>query len=156
MLKRLKNILTGTGPVEEPRLERERIQVATCVILLEMATADSEFQREERQIIDRLLREKFALSSEAAEELMELADREREASLDLQQFTREINDGFSREEKFEIMETLWRIVYADGVVDKFEDHLVRKLAFLLRLSHREMIDCKIRVLEETRSPSKKS
>jgi len=152
MLKRLKNLLTAEA-AEEPRLEQERIQVATCVILLEMAVADSEFQQKERQIIDRVLRDKFSLSPAAVADLMALAHSEREASLDLHQFTREINNNFSREEKFEIMETLWRIVYADGVIDKFEDYLVRQLAHLLRLSHREMIDCKIRILEEIRSSS---
>lgn len=152
MLTRLKGLL-ASGPVEEPGVDHERIQVATCVILLEMAVADSEFLEEERGIIDRLLKEKFDLSPEAVEDLLDLAHREREASLDLHQFTREINDNFSRREKFEIMETLWRIVYADGVLDKFEDYLVRKLANLLRLSHREMIDCKVRILEEIRSSS---
>jgi len=141
MLKRLKNLLTAEA-AEEPRLEQERIQVATCVILLEMAVADSEFQQKERQIIDRGLRE-----------LMTLAEQVRADSFDLQQFTSQINQNFNREEKLAVMETLWRIVYADGVIDKFEDYLVRQLAHLLRLSHREMIDCKIRILEEIRSSS---
>ena len=56
------------------------------------------------------------------------------------------------EEKLAIMETLWRIVYADGVLDKYEDALARQLAGLLRLSPRQAIDLKLRVLGEQGSP----
>lgn len=147
MLNRLKNILAA-GPAAEPAAEHERIQVATCVVLLEMAHADEEFHEMEAHLIRDLLQHRFDLSAEAAAELMALARREREESLDLFRFTRQINDGFTREEKQEIMEALWRIVYADGVLDKFEDFLVRKLATLLRLSHGKMIEAKLKVLDE--------
>jgi uncharacterized tellurite resistance protein B-like protein len=79
---------------------------------------------------------------------MALADRERRQSHDLFQFAKEINAHFSREEKLEIMDTLWRIIYADGVLDKYEDALIRQLATLLRLTHREMIEAKVAVLDE--------
>jgi uncharacterized tellurite resistance protein B-like protein len=86
-----------------------------------------------------------------AKELLMLAEEVRSDSFDLQQFTSQINQNFDRAEKLEVMETLWRIIYADGVLDKFEDALARQLAALLRLSHREAIDLKLKVLEELRS-----
>ena len=48
------------------------------------------------------------------------------------------------------MEGVWRLIYADGTLDKFEDSIARQLATLLRLSHREAIACKLLVLGETR------
>ncbi len=149
MINRIKNMLSS-GPASEPEAERERIQVATCVLLLEMAFADEEFHAMEDQLIRDLLQDKFHLSEESVAELIELSRRERKESLDTYTFAREINDNFTREEKMELMESLWRIVYADGVLDKYEDYLVRKLANLLRLSHREMIGAKVKVLEEVR------
>lgn len=149
MFNRIKSLL-GSGPADEPVVEKERIQVATCVLLLEMAHTDGEFHAMEAILIQDLLQRRFELSEVAAAELMDFAHREREQSLDLYQFAKQINENFSPGEKLEVMETLWRIVYADGVLDKYEDYLVRQLATLLRLSHRQMIDVKVRVLDELR------
>ncbi len=147
MFERLKSIL-ASPPAQTPGAGKERLQVATAALLLEMAHADEEFQPVEGMLIRDLLQQRFDLSPEAAAELMQFAQQERESTFDLFGFAREINHSFSREEKLEIMEGLWRIIYADGVLDKYEDYLVRKLATLLRLSHKEMIDMKLKVLNE--------
>lgn len=149
MLNRIKTLL-ASGPAADPEAEHERIHVATCVLLLEMAHTDGEFHAMEGTLIQDLLRHKFDLSEQATAELMEYARQEREVSLDLYQFARQINENFTPDEKLEMMEVLWRIIYADGVLDKYEDYLVRQLATLLRLSHRQMIDAKVKVLDEIR------
>jgi len=115
-----------------------------------MAHADEEFQAMEQTLVRDLLQRKFDLSDGDVGELIDYAQSERRESLDLYQFTRQINDHFSRTEKMEMMEALWRIIYADGVLDKYEDYLVRQLATLLRLGHEEMIEAKVRVLDELR------
>jgi uncharacterized tellurite resistance protein B-like protein len=150
MLNLLRSLLSG-GPAPEPAAEHERIQVATCVLLLEMAHADSEFREMEALLIRDILRKKFQLSADAAAELIEFSQEERRESLDLHQFASQINRDFTLDEKLEVMETLWRIVYADGVLDKYEDYLIRKIATLLRLSHPQMIEAKLKILDEIRS-----
>jgi uncharacterized tellurite resistance protein B-like protein len=152
MFDRLRKMLTG-GPAPEPKQEHERVQVATCVLLLEMAHADDEFHQMEELLIRDLLQQKFALSPECTAELIEFAQQQRQESLDLHQFARQINADFTIVEKEEVMEVVWRIVYADGVLDQHEDYLVRKIATLLRLSHRQMIAAKVRVLDEVRGRS---
>jgi uncharacterized tellurite resistance protein B-like protein len=149
MFDRLRTLLSG-GPAQEQKQEHERVQVATCVLLLEMAHADDEFQDMEGLLIRDLLQQKFELSAEYAAELLEFAQQQRQESLDLFQFARQINADFSVEEKEEVMEVIWRIVYADGVLDQHEDYLVRKIATLLRLSHRQMIAAKVKILDEIR------
>ncbi len=150
MLKRIKALLTS-GPAAEPQTEYERIQVATAALLLEMAHTDREFHEMEAIIIRDLLQHKFGLCEESTAELLQFAQQERESSLDLFHFAKDINEGFTLEEKVEVMEALWRVIYADGVLDKYEDYLIRKLATLLRLSHRQMIDAKVKILDEVRS-----
>jgi len=147
MMNRIKALL-GAPSAGEPADPRERIQVATCVLLLEMAHADETLHTLEAQLVGDLLSRRFDLPQQDVDELMALADRERRQSHDLFQFAKEINAHFSREEKLEIMDTLWRIIYADGVLDKYEDALIRQLATLLRLTHREMIEVKVAVLDE--------
>ncbi len=121
-----------------------RTRLAAAVILLEAAHADNDCTEEEFDHVLETLKTTFALSHEYAEELMELAHQEREQALDLWQFTNHINQLYNKEEKIEVMEAVWRIIHADGRLEAHEDHFAHKLANLLRLTHREMIDAKIR------------
>jgi len=123
-----------------------RIQVAASALLVEMARADDEFSEEEGERIISILKKEFSLTDEIAKELIEMAELELKASVDLWQFTSLINANYSPEEKIRLMELVWRVIYADGRLDRHEDYLVKKIAHLLNLRHREMIDAKLRVL----------
>ncbi|UCC41135.1 MAG: TerB family tellurite resistance protein [Candidatus Aminicenantes bacterium] len=131
--------------------ETQRIQIATCVLLLEVAKSDDEFSSIEKTTISAVLKKKFQMSDEAAEELMKIAKGRREESIDLWEFTNLINENYPRERKIRLVEAAWRVIYADRKLDKYEDHLVHKLAKLLRLEHKDMIEAKVRVLDEIRS-----
>ncbi|PLX86486.1 MAG: TerB family tellurite resistance protein [Desulfuromonas sp.] len=151
MLSLIKRVVSSPGPEPNAEAEGERIQIATCVLLLEMAHTDGEFHPMEATLVRDLMQDRFGLSVEATAELTEFAQKQRESSLDLFQFTRQVNENFTVEEKQDVMEALWRIVYVDGVLDKYEDYLVRQMATLLRLSHRQMIDAKLKVLQDVRA-----
>lgn len=122
------------------------MRVAACALLVEMGQIDGEFSdKEQEHLIDHLKTE-YDLSDESAAELMKTAHKELDGSIDLWRFSNLINKNYSHDEKNRIMEMIWRVVYADGKLDKHEDYLVRKMATLLRLSHKEMIDAKLKVL----------
>ncbi|MCM2264936.1 MAG: TerB family tellurite resistance protein [Desulfuromonadales bacterium] len=127
-----------------------RVQVATCALLLEVAHSDGQYQAVEERIVHDLLGGMFSLPADTIAELVDFARDHQRGSTDLYQFAREINAHFSTEEKLTIMEGVWRLIYADGTLDKFEDAIARQLATLLRLSHKEAIACKVRVLDEKR------
>ncbi len=148
MLKLFKDLIGSRAQDTTPGHQYERIQVATCALLLEMARTDEEFHEVEAELIEDLLQNRFNLSPAVVGELIGLAQSEQQASPDLYHFAREINEHFSIEEKVELIEALWRIVYADSILDKYEEHLMRQLTKLLRLSHRQMIDAKLKVLAE--------
>lgn len=127
----------------------ERIQVATCVVLLEVAKSDDEFSSIEKTTLTAILKKRFDLSAEAAEELLKIADKTREESVDVWQFTNLINQNYSTEEKKKIVEAAWKIIYSDEKLDKYEDHFVHKLAKLLQLKHSDLIEAKLKVKYET-------
>lgn len=139
-----------SSTAEESRFER--VQVATCALLLEVAHSDGHYKSVEAKVVHELLANTFDLSSAAVAELIEYSHQHRQDSADLFQFAREINAHFSREEKADVMEGIWRVIYADGTLDKFEDALARQLATLLRLDHQDVIERKLKVLNEARSP----
>lgn len=149
MFNRILNLLQGEGAVaEENRFER--VQVATCALLMEVAHSDGSYEAVEAKVVHDLLAKKFELSAAAVTELIDYSHDHREESLDLFQFAREINAHFSINEKLDVMEGVWRVIYADGTLDKHEDALARQLATLLRLDHKDVIDRKLKVLDEVK------
>jgi uncharacterized tellurite resistance protein B-like protein len=148
--RRLEPESAGSAP--DPR----RLQVATCALLLEVAQADDNFSAEERELIVGLLRERFELSAEDADELIDLTRRRREASPDLYQFARLINGTYDRSEKLQVLEQLWSVVYSDGRLEMHEDALMHKLALLLQLRQDELIALKLRVKRALEQPDEDS
>ena len=60
-------------------------------------------------------------------------------SIDLYQFTARLNRSLDAGGRARMVEMMWQIVYADGVVTEFEDNLIWRAADLLGVS-RERTD----------------
>jgi uncharacterized tellurite resistance protein B-like protein len=137
MLDAIRRLVTGKGDpaAERPAAETEaqRLHVAACALLLELAHADDEFTDDERGHIEEALVRHFDLTPEAARELMVIAEERRVASTDLYQFTSVIRDNYDEGQRMVLVEILWRVVYADGRLSSHEDYLIHKLASLLDL-----------------------
>lgn len=136
---------TKDMPVDKEEGSSHDIRVATCALLLEMSSIDGEFNESERQDIVAILKNDYDLRDEHAEALLEASNEELENSLDIWRFARLINQNYSIEEKERVIEMIWRVAYADGNLNKHEDYLVHKLAKLLRLTHSQLIDAKLKV-----------
>lgn len=126
------------------------IQVAVCALCIEIARIDEKFTQQELDTLLSILIKKYNLSSDNAEALMAVADQELEDSVDLWQFAQLINENYAIDEKLEIIEMLWQIVYVDGKMDEHEHYLMNRLSSLLRLSHNQLIDAKLKVLRKTK------
>jgi uncharacterized tellurite resistance protein B-like protein len=149
MLEFVKKVFMKGAVRDEDSREQNntfKIGVATCVLFLEMAHIDGEFDEREREHILQILKTKFGFSEEQVALIMKAAKDQLEGSIDLWQFTNLINQNFVVEEKIRVIEEVWRIAYADGHLDKHEDYLIHKMAELLRLTHKQLIDAKLRVL----------
>ena len=75
--------------------------------------------------------------------------KELKGSIDLWQFTNLINQNYSLEEKIRIIEMVWKIAYADGKLDKHEDYFLHKLSNLLRLTQKQLIEAKLKILNDS-------
>jgi uncharacterized tellurite resistance protein B-like protein len=130
--------------------DQHRLQVATSALLLEMAHADDEFTASEQKTVVELVRQKFQLTSDEAQAVIDLAESERRQSTDLYQFTRLISDHFTHAQKLAMLESLWIVVYSDGRLEAHEDHLIHKLGKLLGVKHGELIALKMKVKAQNR------
>lgn len=140
------------APRDVPRVDDgpKRVQIATCVLMLEVAYADTSFSENERARIQETLKARFQLDEDEGRELMDLAEDARQESHDIWRFTNRINQACSPDEKRAIIREVWRIVYADGELSSHEDHLIHRMATLLNLTHRQLIAEKMTVLDELR------
>ena len=122
------------------------IRIAACALFLEMANIDSEFKGSEAEHVVELMRTDFGLADEHAKELARVAKEELAGSIDLWRFTNRINKNYSQEEKLQIVEMIWKVVYDDGHLSDHENYLMHKLGKMLRVTHRELMQAKLNVL----------
>ena len=145
-LKRFFNPSKIEASKNENQVTEHDMRVATCALFVEMARIDEKFTQAEVDTILSILKETYGLSQEHADALLAEADKELDESVDLWQFARLINENYSVDEKIEIIETLWQMVFVDGKMDRYEHYLMSKLKNLLRLSHDQLINAKLKVL----------
>lgn len=141
MLAKLTALFAG-APQEADEAKRRRLAVVACAVLLEIAECDESFDEPERETIVADVRRRFDVDDATARAIMAQARIERGKATDYWEFTTEVNRRFSVDEKKEILETAWRVVFADGAVHRYEEALMRRLTSLLRLTHGEMIETK--------------
>lgn len=123
----------------------DRLRLATCALLLELAWADGTFGDEERAQLRQSLTKRMGLDELTADELVAMAEAERRAAHDYFQFTSLVAAHFSAPEKHALMEMMWELVAADGTISRAEDHLLRRVGPLLGLDSRSVADAKLRV-----------
>ncbi len=143
MLDQLLKLFQGdkvASAVEEPHL-------AVAVLLVEAGLMQGDFSTEERAMTARLLSRRFALPPDEADELIDRAETRARGTAQYFPFTNSLNTNMSIEDKIEVVEMLWRIAYADGNLDPFEDQLIRQVAGLLHVPDRDRMDARRRVVD---------
>lgn len=136
------------GADEKPERKKDPLHLATATVLLEIAHADGDFSPAEDGDVVGFLQRAFALQSDEVQELIHAADELRNRTIDHFAATNFIRNNATLAERIEIVKTMWRIVYADRKLSDYENYLVRKLADLLGLEHRVMIEAKVEILRE--------
>ena len=128
---------------EAPQFDLEHLlRVATATLMIEICRADFQEQESELNVMRQLLLEQFALTEWELDELMQQARTKADKLVSLQHITRFLNEQCDQEQKIRIIEMMWRLVYADGIKDHYEEHLMRQVAELLYVSHSAFIQAR--------------
>ncbi|GMU95005.1 MULTISPECIES: TerB family tellurite resistance protein [Ignavibacterium] len=139
---------TDNNRQETDRTVEKKLQVAACALFIELAKADGKFTDEERNFIIQHMKQCFNIDDEYAKELMELAEKRVKDSVSIYEFTGEINEHFTQEQKEKLIENLWRLVFADEKMHAYEDHLMKKVSLTLNIEHKKLIEKKLLVKSE--------
>jgi len=127
---------------------RDRVPIAACALMLELAHADDAFTEEEHAQLTRAMMRHFDLPEAKVNELIALAEDEREKSVDLFQFTKLIAESYDEGQKMVLAEILWGLVYSDGKLTDNESYIMRKVSNLLGLSPGYLNEARRRVVGE--------
>lgn len=150
MLKYLKKFFSAihrsTGTEES--IHDNNIEFAVAILLVEVMHADHQLDEQEQTMIVTLLQQQFSLNIAEAMGLFEKANQKMKDAISLHQYTSQINSILSYQDKQALMINLWRVVFSDGQVDRYEEHLIRRVADLIYISHKDFVKAR-HIAEET-------
>lgn len=147
MLTRIKELFAPKAGSAKDVPVRDRLHLAAAALLVEAAATDAEYGARQREIVERLCREQFALDAAEAAELVRDAELEIEGTNELYGFTRVVREAMPPEERVAIVEMLWEVVYADGTLHEYEASLLRRICGLIYVTDRDSGAARKRVLE---------
>lgn len=133
---------------ESPEEHEHTLRLATAALLFEVSQSDREVDERETERLMAILESRYQLDKAELEQLLNLAREEAREATSLYQFTRLFNDAYDYDEKVALVSHLWEIAYADGNLDRYEEHLIRRVADLLYLTHSDYIRTKLSVRDQ--------
>lgn len=118
------------------------VDEAAAVLLIEVMMADHEIDEREQECITKILTARTEASPEDVSACIDQAMQRQHDTVDLYQFSRVINDHYSEDQRYQLVVDLWRVAFADGRLDMYEDQRIRRVNDLLHLHHSHFIRAK--------------
>ena len=124
--------------------QQDELAIAIAVLMLEVAKSDFDESDSEIQTMALWLESQdLGLTQQGILQLLESAREEQARSAGLFEYTRRACERMSMGERVQLVEQLWRIAYADGIIDKYEEAAIRKASELLYVAHSDFIRAKL-------------
>ena len=147
LLVLFRNGIQQAGDTTDLTATEHGYRVTTAALLVEMIRADHTVTDTERNAVISTLEHAFSLTAAESAALLQAGEAQATDATSLYQFTRILNDEFNSDQKDHFIELMWRMAFADGHLDKYEEHLVRKVADLIHVPHHRFIRAKHRAQE---------
>ena len=146
MINKLKRWLDS---FEDDSAEKQEISIelAAAALLVEVMGADYNWDDREQDTIANILKTTLGLDNSTVESLIQDAKQHHETAHDLHTLSSRINQQYNAAEKYQLIVNLWQVAYADGNIDPYEDHRIRKISELLYVPHSEFIRAKLSAKE---------
>ena len=120
--------------------------IDVCALLIHAAKIDENYSEKEERIIKQTL-QLIGVKNEKLEEIIENAKKIENDSNQILYFTKKVKD-MNNENKIQIIEALWKIIYSNNEADIYETNLMRRLAGLLYIDNKIMGDIKEKIRKE--------
>lgn len=130
------------GVFQNSTADTSAMNLAMASLLCEVANADHEIDPREKSAKIHLLAMLLDISKNDAEALLAKAVIQSKQSVSLYEFTTKLR-ALMPEKRFQLIEAMWQVAYADGVLNPMEEAVIRQVSDLIYLDHSEFIRAKI-------------
>lgn len=142
MLDYLKTLFKPNNDPRQADAESAFMHQTSLAMLLMCARADHQLDELELDAVRRIAAKHFDLSVANIEALIAEANSQADASTSLYEFTSQINEHIRPEKKVELIKDMWQVAWADGRIDRYEEHLIRRVADLIYVDHARFVEAK--------------
>ena len=149
MLESLKKFIKDLSldKQSDQRFSEDDERLAVAALMFHIIAVDGDVEQQELDQLKAVLQQRYELSEEDTQELMELAQEKDNEAVDLYGFTSVLKKKLEPEQRLSVIEALWEMVYADGSVHEFEDNTIWRVAELLGVSSRDRMLLKQKVAQ---------
>jgi len=140
----------NAAEVKKTRVTDRQLQLATAVLLLEVARCDFDLRADEFNAVSEGVRQVLGLTEDEATAVVRFAEEEVRQSKRLHQFTELIDKNYSPDQKKVVVQYLWQVAFADAQLVATEEYIVRKIADLLHVPLADFLDAKIKARDSFR------
>ena len=149
MFDRIKKFIEELVEADERRVDdafaADDHRLAAAALLVHVISVDGEVDDSEKQKMRQVLQRHFELNEDQTAELLREARKRDLEAVDLYGFTSVLKRKLGEEGRMTIVEMMWEMVYADGIVHEFEDNTVWRTAELLGISTKDRVRLKQKV-----------
>jgi uncharacterized tellurite resistance protein B-like protein len=128
-MKMLKTLFQKRQPIQEGSADRVDVILR---LMFEIAISDGSIDKTELAILKKRAA-KISASGEKASDIIKKVIDETALSSSLYPTVKEINEEFSIDQRKEILQNLWELVAADGIINHYEENLFFKIAELIKI-----------------------
>lgn len=155
MIDQLRKLLfPDTGTREgSPDPDRHQLAVAATALMVQLARVDNPADERELQIIIDCAVRVHEVTRDEARQILDDALNHADDAVSLYEFTGVLNEQLSQDSKQAVLQSIWHVALADGRVDQYEEHLIRRIADLLHLNHREFMQARHRAEQDSLPPA---
>lgn len=143
MMESLKKLFSAPE-AEHHKPDEHQLAIAATALMVQLSQVDNEQDERELQAIIECAVKAHRLTREEAKEILDTALSQAEHATSLYEFTEQINEVLDQQAKQSLLENIWHVALADERIDKYEEHLIRRIADLLHLNHREFMQARHR------------
>ena len=118
------------------------IELTASMLAYEIARSDGEVGDEELSILMDEVEEVADKVGKDKEEILKIIQAYSKDSVSFYDFVQDINKDYTKEDKLNLLEFMWKIAYADGKLDIDEERLIRRMADLIRIKDVEVLKLK--------------
>ncbi len=125
--------------------DSRRLELATAALLFELMKTDEKIDERESAALAQVLKQTFDLDDGALKQVIALAQEQSRESTSLFEFTSAVNAFYTYEQRVQLLENMWRVAFADASLDRYEEHMIRRISDLIYVNHSDFIKTKLKV-----------